>query len=94
VKTATLSTGLAFLAITWSAAVTEAPINQNPCEVCNLHGRVTVTRVTWDGRPDTTEFAMRECCLTCTPTVVDDAHSKHDPRSRRQIRVELDPSAR
>lgn len=92
--TRTLSTGLAFLALAWSATVTEAQVDRNPCEVCNEHGRVTVVRVTWDGRPDTTEFAMRECCLPCTPAVVDDAHAKHDPRSRRQVRVELDPSAR
>lgn len=92
--TTTLSTGLAFLAITWSAAVTTGPVAPNPCEVCDRVGAVTVARVTWDGKPDTTEFAMRECCRACTPAVVDDAHAKHDERSRRQIRVELDPSAR
>lgn len=89
-----MSTGLAFLAAIWSAAVTEAPVDPNPCEVCNLYGRVTVARVTWDGKPDNTEFPMRECCMPCTPSVVDDAHTKHDERSRRQIRVEVDPSAR
>lgn len=92
--TSTLPTGLAFLAAIWSATVTEAPVTRNPCAVCNVHDRVTVARVTWDAKPDTTKSATRECCQPCTPTVVDDAHAKHDPRSRRQIRVELDPSTR
>jgi len=92
--TTAMSTSLAFLALTWSASVTEAPVDRNPCEVCSLHGRVTVARVTWDAKPDTIEFPMRECCRACAPAVVDDAHTKHDPRSRRQVRVELDPSTR
>lgn len=90
--TAVLSTALAFLAVRWGATVTQAadlPRTDTPCPWCSEPGRVVEVRITHDPRPDDTRFAMRECCLPCAETCVADAHTDHDDRSRRPIRVEV-----
>lgn len=84
-------TALAFLAASWSATVTVANDLDHTaeCGYCSEPDRPVTVRITHDPRPDDTRFAMRECCLPCAKDCVADAHTDHDPRSRRPIRVEV-----
>ncbi len=84
-------TALAFLGGRWAATVTpttDLPRVDTPCPWCSEPGRIVEVRIIHDPRPDTTSF-VRECCLRCAEACVADAHTDHDERSRRPIRVEV-----
>lgn len=95
--TAVDTTALAFLAELWDVEITVAddlPRHHTPCPWCSENGRVVEVRIYGDPRPDSTGFAMRQCCRYCAQGCVDDTHAEHDDRSRRRIRVEVGAQAR
>ncbi len=95
--TVTPTTALTYLSLLWGATVTpthDLPRVDTACTWCSefdrvVQVRIIQVRIIHDPRPDATAFAVRECCLRCAETCVTDAHTDHDPRSRRPIRVEV-----